>query len=238
MKWKCNLYFVAAVFCSSVCADSTPADEAATTPSVKSGSAILIGPDPNSRSALFELLKDEQVQQQLELNEREISAVIEIGEKYKEEMRSYLDSIRLSGKQVDQKEYRQIQAVRKEAAENAIEEILTGPEISRLRQIAFRIEVSRIGLSAALVLGRLGTEVRIYDNQKHSVFERGSLIESHARQEIDEIRQRAEADILSTLTPEQRRWAKDALGEYFYYEPLDQSNVVRERSKVFTEGQP
>ncbi len=210
-----------AIFCSgllwlilSSCARSDEPDLQSTGKS----QAFFAGPDPDNLSALFELLRNEQIQEDLKLTEAEVEAIMKISNGYKETMRVYLDEVRTKGKPLDQAVFRQIQAERRNAAENAIVEILSPDRLRRLRQLAFRVEASSIGLPAALVFGRLRGEAGVHDNQRHSILTQGNAIVEWARQESEKIWRKAEAEVLAQLASEQREKAEEALGEYFYYE--------------------
>ena len=198
--------------------------------------AFFAGPDPDSLSALFELLRDKQIQEELKLTEVEVTATMRISDGYKETMRVYLDEVRTTARPLDQSVYKQIRDERRQAAEDAIEEILTPDHLRRLRQLAFRVEVSNIGLPASLVLGRLRGEAGVYDNQRHSILTKGNAIVERARQESENIWRKAEADVLAQLAPEQRKKAEEALGEYFYYEVFSQAQKVRELSAPLLEN--
>ena len=111
---------------------------------------------------------------------------------------------------------------RKARHSSAIEEILLPEQAQRFAQVALRAEVYRSGLGVALLNGRLGNEVEIYENQRANLMDKFVAIEQRTKLEIERIRRQAELSMMNELSAEQRLQVDQALGKYFsYYEPTD-----------------
>lgn len=97
------------------------------------------------------------------------------------------------------------------------DEILTPEQMDKLRQVALRVEVIRIGLPDALVRGRLAETVGTYEGQKSDLYRKAKQIEKETQLKITELLRQSESETLALLTPEQRQKAEEALGETHDY---------------------
>ncbi len=177
---------------------------------------FMVGPDPEDRQALFGLLENRSVQRDLALQANQLEAIRNIKAESKKRTADFIATARAKNTTIAKEGF--FQAVVREnrlAEENAIEEVLLPEQLTRLRQIAYRLEVSQLGLHYALTMGRLSHVVQIHDGQNSIVCREGEQITTAARAEIEAILKRTEADILKVLTPEQRKRAIEAIGTYF-----------------------
>ncbi len=102
-----------------------------------------------------------------------------------------------------------------------VDEVLPPTKQKRLREIAYQIEVSRVGLGNALTQGKLGEDVGVYENQRTTIREKAERIELKMREQIRLVMEQAQDELLQELTPEQRATAKSCLGKPFYYRSDD-----------------
>ena len=172
----------------------------------------------------------DQVQRELGLVENQIEVADRIISTAKEETRELLLRARDKNAKVARGELLALAIARKRVADDAIEEILLPEQLVRLRQIAFRIEVSHMGLANALTYGRLGEEVEIYENQVDSILVKGRDVTQRVTEEINAILKEAEDEILELLAPEQRKKAEDALGPFFQYKDDTVLREIREKT--------
>src|SRR5690606_16910355 len=89
--------------------------------------------------------------------------------------------------------------------QNAIlDEIVSPAQWERLRQIAYQVEVGRIGFANALTEGRLGDDSGVHEQQTELVQRKAKEAEAKAKADILKILARMQDEILAELTPEQR----------------------------------
>lgn len=101
-----------------------------------------------------------------------------------------------------------------------IDEILTPQQKERLQQIQVRAEIRRFGFAYALVQGRFGDKVGVYEGQKDTLVRKVKKIEEAAMKEIEAINKRTEERVLAELVPEQRIRAKEILGPSIFHWPI------------------
>lgn len=185
------------------------------------GDRVFSSPDPEKTLDLFNLLAQKAIQEELELSDAEKEGIKKIREEVRSEMREFVRSTEESGTDV-RKALLTAMKERRQATADAVSELLTPERNQRLKELAYRVETSRIGLANALVFGRLGHVAGIYEGQKTNLIRRGEEILKEAHRDILEIRKRAEADLLKEVTPEQRKAVISAIGEFFEYREPNQ----------------
>lgn len=171
-------------------------------------SNIQIGPDANDALDILKLLLDKQIQLELAMTDGQISAV----EEFNKGWRDYANGVDVSLRTPDADRL---------GALTAIDEILTGKQKTRVRQLAYRIEIGFRGLGSSLCDGRLSEEVGVYENQKSSLRERSRVLDAEFDAAIIKLSADAEDAIISLLLPEQQERLRKNMGPYHHYE--DQS---------------
>lgn len=188
---------------------------------------ILVGPDANNITQLFNLLRSSEVTEALDLNKAQKIAIENAFKSEKEKIRE------LYSQKVP---FNEITGALRSDARSFYDEVLTPAQKLRMRQVVFRIEVSVIGLAAALTEGRLRDEVKVYENQVTRIQDRGKEIEARTKAEILAILKRSEKELLAELTPEQRAAAEKSLGDFFVYSNVKAMQELREELKANKDG--
>ena len=104
-----------------------------------------------------------------------------------------------------------------EGVKTKIEEILNADQRARLKQLAYQVEIERIGLGDALVQGYLGKELKLDEEQKRKVGSKSKVVEDRIADAVLKIKAAVKHDILRELTPIQREDAIRILGKDFAY---------------------
>lgn len=180
--------------------------------------STILGVDPNNKSALFSLLNNESIRRELQLSDEQQQGAKKILDESARKLNDLVRSSIQQGMSLRDAGVAELMAANRQQAEAAIEEILLPDQLKRIRQLAYQVEVSRLGLGPALTSGRLGKEIGVNDNQKQNLSEKAATIEEEARVAIARIRAAAQAKLLSELSTEQRTTAEDLLGNYFLFE--------------------
>lgn len=199
------------------------------------GSTLGGGVNPADRSQLLGLLSNESVRRELKLTDDQYTGAKQIMEESQKRLSDLIrkmlteqkdGAIRLGGTAM-----RELQQENQKVAEAAIEEILLPEQMTRIRQLAYQVDVSQTGLGEALTEGKLGTDIGVHDDQKQNLLDRAAKIELEAKRAIAKIRAAARAKLFEELTPEQRKTAEELLGDYFLYEELTMSQQLRKSMK-------
>ena len=193
---------------------------------ISPGSSFSIGSptaNPNSPSALFNLLGNESIRNELELSEAQYGGVQKIMKASQDRMTKMIRTRMMARKegqsvQLGGADFQDLMDENRVQAEDAIEEILLPEQMTRIRQLAYQVEISREGIGDSLVSGRLGKEIGVYEDQKEELAARAAKIEQEAKMAILAIKSQARAKLFKELTPEQRKKAEELLGDYFEYE--------------------
>ncbi len=197
-----------------------------------SSSVGALGVDPNNKSNLLRLLENESIKRELKLTEQQQQGAKRISEEANRQMRDSLREMIQSGKSVRDPAMATMMAENRQKMEGALEEILLPEQLKRIRQLAYQVEIARIGLGESLTDGRLGKEIGVTDNQKQHLSEKAAAIENEVRAAVAKIRAAAQAQLLRELSTEQRQEAEKLLGDYFYYEEPTLEQRVRQQIKA------
>lgn len=199
--------------------------------STMGGSFSIGGIDPNNSSALFGLLANESVRQELELSDAQFESANAIMRGSSQRLSDLVKSNVSEGKSMKTAGVKELVEELKLQAEEAIEEILLPSQMKRIRQLAYQIEIAQDGLAESLTSGRLGNDIGVVDNQKSALLEKAKQIEAQARLEVIAIRKAARARLFKELSTEQRNKAEELLGNYFEYEEPSLAQRIRQSGK-------
>lgn len=186
---------------------------------------VLVGPDPNIEEHLFGMLTDSDVRREVGFSDAQSNG-------YKEAM-SRLAVSTPQNLFKDAAARAAFKSGRSAAILDALREVVTPEQQSKLKALAYRYEVSAVGLPEALTAGRLSDEVGVYPNQHERILRIGAEIEARLRDDIHRLRKEAELQLLQELSPEQREKAKTVLGDYFLHQEVRSvANLYQEKRSV------
>lgn len=189
--------------------------------------------DPNNSSQLFDLLANESVRKELMLSDAQYEGVQLIQNEAQNRLQSAIQEMMTQRKgggnaiRLNANGFREIREANQADAEAAIEEILLPQQLERMRQLAYQVEVSNTGLGKALVDGRLGEEIGVYDKQKEELLRQAEKIDAEMRAAIVRIKAEARKKVFAKLAPDQRKKAEELLGKYFEYEEVSLQQQIR-----------
>ena len=98
-----------------------------------------------------------------------------------------------------------------------LDEIFSPEQWTRLSEICYQVEISRVGLFEAVWDGRLGREIGVYDNQIDRLERKAKQIKENCLSELEKVLSRAQEKTLSAINPKDRLTISDAIGEPFWY---------------------
>lgn len=160
---------------------------------------IRAGIDPEKTSELFHMLDQVGVVDELGMSDGQIQA----WEAYK-----VIDKAMRIAPNLDYDAFRMARAV-------GVSEVLDRRQLDRLRQIAYRYEVSMVGLAASLCEGKLGEVAGVSEKQADFIWQRGLGFDRQRNERIRQIMIRSEAEVRSLLDREQVARLVASIGDYF-----------------------
>jgi hypothetical protein len=193
------------------------------------GGSNLLGVDPNNRSALFNLLANESIRRELKLDDDQYAGVQKIMQESQKRVSEAVRANMAAGNNNLSAGLSELRAESNKRAEAAIEEILLPKQLERVRQLAYQVEITQLGLGESLISGRLGKEIDIHEDQKQHLTDKAAAIEAEAVQAIAKIRAAARAKLFAELAPDQRKKAEELLGPHFDYEEPNFAKMIRQR---------
>lgn len=154
------------------------------------------------------ILRNEQIQKELEIVDDQLKDLEAIGEEMRESFQGLRD---LSQEERDEK-FREIN----KQFEERLNEVLLPHQQKRLKQISAQFS-SRgpNGVAGTLTEGNLAEELKITDEQKEKLRSVGEEARAEMEEKTKKIRAEMEEKILAVLTEEQRKQYKELVGEPF-----------------------
>ena len=179
--------------------------------------------DDKSRLSPLSLTKSRLVRADLELVNDQASRLANIQQDFDRERKllgeSFLATLRSfeeTGRQLDDETLseanRKVQDLKKKT-EKQKKEVLLPHQIERLEQIAAQVHIRDAGYGAAIVHPKTAKLLGISDVQKSRIIKRSNEIAEELKKEIDKLKEKARKDLLSELTPKQRKTLKGITGE-------------------------
>lgn len=173
------------------------------------------------------LLRDENVQKDLELVDEQKTKLTALAEKVREDMRAQFQgfdfgSLRdLSEEERTAKfaEMREKSQKVVTAAQSELDQILLPHQKERLKQITVQSQLRRQDTSEALTSGALAEQLGITDEQKEKLRAKQEEVQASIREKFEKIRQEAQNDLFSVLTPEQQAKLKSMIGSPITFSP-------------------
>ncbi|MEZ6081183.1 MAG: hypothetical protein R3C56_37600 [Pirellulaceae bacterium] len=80
-----------------------------------------------------------------------------------------------------------------------IQAAITPEQYARVKQLCYRIEIGILGIENSVAYGTLSRRIGLYDNQRTHIHDKGLKIRIAARNECDEIMQRAENEAVQAF---------------------------------------
>lgn len=176
--------------------------------------ASYVVPDPSNRIALAFLLNNASVIKAIGLEERELSI---LRETLKANQGSFRPNLAFGPLPKSREEADAVAATHLAKSEQFLDELLTPRQWERLREVAYQLEVARIGLGQSLSDGRLGKDIGVLENQKSHLLEKANKIDARVEAAIVKLTKEAQAEMMAELSPEQREKAKKLLGVPFLF---------------------
>lgn len=181
-------------------------------------------PDPCLKAAVVLLTRNKSIAKEIRLDHNTSSALSKF---FKDVQTSESEAVRdLSRNQAGKftkEQFDKVVVSIRGKNESQLEEILDPVQLSRLKEIAFRVEAKRIGLKAALMTGYLGEHIGIEESQKAALAQRAEAIETKSIEAIKLIVANTRSELFRELTPSQRDKAERLLGKVFLFSEVSVS---------------
>ena len=99
--------------------------------------------------------------------------------------------------------------------------LLSEPQVLRLRQIPYHMEIAFYGFGRALSEGQLGKEIGVHQNQLTHLISAWTKEEANYNQQVKTFERTAHEKVMALLPEKQRTTANQLLGPYFdFYETI------------------
>ncbi len=170
------------------------------------------------------LLQDENVRKELDLVDEQISKLRDVAEKMQEDMRAQFQGFDFGSLRDLPEEERNARfaEMRKKgeevtaSAQKEVDAVLLPHQRERLKQLMVQ-STMRFGADQALTNGTLAEDLGITQEQKDALAKKQQEVQASMQEKLAKIRQEAQDELLSVLTPTQQAKLKSMIGQPFTF---------------------
>jgi len=164
-------------------------------------------PDPEDTISIVSLLRNRSVADELSLS---VDASDELIKVARTQSSSRSEAMRnLDGTDARMLKFR----IATEESKRELLKHVSDETLARLRQIAFQVEIERMGIKRAMLAGRLASYLELSTKQREEVEATGGEVEKEFEEAVAKARMNHTSTILSGLHPVQLSEVKSVLGE-------------------------
>lgn len=174
-------------------------------------------PNVDDPLSLASLLSNDSVRKELGLREEREQFVVDFLARNRGSFGSVVGVFNGRPGPKEIQELRERNAAHREQSKEILDELMSPTEWKRLRQIAYQVEVWRMGLGESLANGQLGVDAGILEQQRDVIQRKAAKIQSDVDAQIMKILIEAQSELLNELPVEQRNKAKSLLGTPFIF---------------------
>ena len=170
----------------------------------------------SSMSSKLGLLARPQVRAELEIVEDQQKELEALGKEVRSQMREMYSGLRDLPEDQRRKELAKIREKARELqkeVDKKVDEILLPNQQERLEQLILRTRIGRAGPGRALASEQLTRALGVTEEQKKRLAEVSQRVQKEMQEKIKKMRDEARDEILSVLTPEQRKKFEELTGE-------------------------
>lgn len=167
------------------------------------------------------LLMNQDVVKELELVPEQQEKLRALGEKARDDMRDMFSGLRDLNEEERRErfaEMREKMAEVQESLKEEVDEILLPQQRDRLAQIHFQSQNRRRGTTGALTSDAVVDALDISEEQLEEMQKKADEVREELEEKIAKAREEAKDDILSVLTPAQRKKYDELMGEPFEFQ--------------------
>jgi Spy/CpxP family protein refolding chaperone len=165
------------------------------------------------------LLKVEQIQKELKLDPEQVASLLTILRETGEQMRGLYEGLGNLTEEERRARFESMNEKIKEIAKSTlakVKEVLQPQQLDRLNQIKLQLQMRRGG--GMVDADAVSAALELSDADRNKLRERERKIAEELREKIAQLQQEARAQVLETLTPEQRAKLDTMLGEPFEFQ--------------------
>lgn len=203
---------LATILVSSLAAQRRQGGGSSTAVAVTMEGHVMPGPDPNSPMQMFSLLLSSPVQDALGLSAPARNLFNNLDENHRRQVNDAALAYRNGD--ITKEERLALYHRLTDQKQAMMDEGLTPEQQERLGQLAFRVEITRMGLADSITNGRLSLAIGVHDQQKTKLREKARELQAAAREKIRQVMAEMEDELFEQLAPEQRDKAKAIVGDY------------------------
>lgn len=128
------------------------------------------------------------------------------------------------------KEMSEIIRSQQAAIEEKISEQLLPAQVQRLKEVALRMQMKQVGTLGMLGRKDIKEALGLSDEQLKALEKKAEELDKEMKKRVDELKKKAQSDLLGELNPDQRKKLEEMMGKEFDYQAPERPRVTRRSS--------
>ncbi|MBL8892091.1 MAG: hypothetical protein JNL67_19100 [Planctomycetaceae bacterium] len=125
------------------------------------------------------------------------------------------------------KEMAEVVRAQRAEIEQQISEQLLPAQVQRLKEIALRMQMKQVGTVGMLGRKDIKEALGLSDEQVKALETKAQELDKEMKKRIEELKKKAQTELLNELNPDQRKKLEEMLGKEFDYQASERPPVIR-----------
>lgn len=125
------------------------------------------------------------------------------------------------------KEMAEMIRAQRSAVEDQINEQLLPAQVQRLKEVALRMQMKQVGTVGMLGRKDIKEALGLSDDQVKALEQKAEELDKEMKKRVEELKKKAQAELLNELNPDQRKKLDEMLGKEFDYQAPERPRMIR-----------
>lgn len=172
--------------------------------------------DPNN---LGSLLNIPEIRQELDIMDAQVEEITQARKDLEKQIREQVNKMMEGGFDPSKaKEMAEIMRTQRAAIDEQISQQLLPGQVKRLREVALRLQMKQAGTVGLLGRKDIMEALEITPEQLEALKKKSVSLEEELKKRMEELKKKAQTELLGELKPEQRKKLEEMLGKDFDYQ--------------------
>ncbi len=172
--------------------------------------------DPNYLSSLLNI---PEIRQELDIMDAQVEEITQARKDLEKQIREQVNQMMEGGFDPSKaKEMAEIMRTQRAAIDEQISQQLLPGQVKRLREVALRLQMKQAGTVGMLGRKDIMEALQITPEQLEALKKKSASLDEELKKRMEELKKKAQVELLGELKPEQRQKLEEMLGKDFDYQ--------------------
>lgn len=192
--------------------------------------------DPNNWGSLLNI---PEIRQELDIMDAQMEEITQSRKDLEKQIREQVNKMMEGGFDPSKaKEMAEIMRSQRAAIDEQISQQLLPGQVKRLREVALRLQMKQAGTVGMLGRKDIMEALEISPEQLEELKKKATSLDEELKKRMEELKKKAQAELLAELKPEQRKKLEEMLGKDFDYQAPELTTARRRVSGAAVPAAP